>query len=111
MSSREYEEFVASLNAAEARYLIVGAHALAFHARPRATKDLDVWIDPGGDNPDVPAHYLNRDDLVHSKKAADRFIDTVPAELGGRYPQKAATFLQNPSAVPPEPSAPPSRAR
>jgi hypothetical protein len=28
------------------RYLIGGAHALAFHARPRATKDLDLFVAP-----------------------------------------------------------------
>jgi hypothetical protein len=46
MAYRDYEEFLASLNAHGVRYLLGGAHALAFHARPRATKDLDVFIDP-----------------------------------------------------------------
>ena len=46
MKSRDYEEFVESLNASGARYLIIGAHAVAFHARPRATKDFDVFIEP-----------------------------------------------------------------
>jgi predicted nucleotidyltransferase len=50
MKSRDYEEFVESLNASGARYLIIGAHAVAFHARPRATKDFDVFIEPTADN-------------------------------------------------------------
>lgn len=50
MKSRDYEEFVESLNASGARYLIVGAHAVAFHARPRATKDFDVFIEPTPEN-------------------------------------------------------------
>jgi predicted nucleotidyltransferase len=50
MLSRDYEEFVASLNQSGARYLIVGAHAVAFHVRPRATKDLDVFIEATPDN-------------------------------------------------------------
>jgi hypothetical protein len=29
----------------EVRFLVVGAHALAAHGIPRATQDLDVWID------------------------------------------------------------------
>ena len=45
MAFRDYEEFIASLNANGVRYLIVGAHALAKHVRPRATVDLDIWID------------------------------------------------------------------
>ncbi|MBI2180129.1 MAG: hypothetical protein HYU31_04840, partial [Deltaproteobacteria bacterium] len=27
-------------------YLVVGARAVAFHARPRATKDLDILLEP-----------------------------------------------------------------
>lgn len=50
MSSRDYEEFLASLNAHGVRYLLVGAHAVAHHARPRATKDLDVYVEPTAEN-------------------------------------------------------------
>ena len=46
MACRDYEEFIAALNVHGVRYLVVGAHAVAFHARPRATKDLDVLIEP-----------------------------------------------------------------
>jgi hypothetical protein len=41
----DFEEFIASLNAHRVRYLIVGAYAVGFHGRPRATKDIDVLID------------------------------------------------------------------
>lgn len=44
--SRDFEELLESLNANRVRYLIGGAHALAFHARPRATKDLDLFVAP-----------------------------------------------------------------
>ena len=50
MASRDYEEFIAALNAPGVRYLVVGAHAVAFHARPRATRDLDVLIEPTATN-------------------------------------------------------------
>ena len=46
MPSQDYEEFIAALNAHGVRYLVIGAHAVAFHARPRATKDLDILLDP-----------------------------------------------------------------
>lgn len=46
MAYPDFEEFIAACNAHGVRYLIVGAHALAHHARPRATKDLDLLIDP-----------------------------------------------------------------
>jgi hypothetical protein len=44
--SRDFEELLESLNARRVRYLIGGAHALALHARPRATKDLDLFVAP-----------------------------------------------------------------
>ena len=50
MASHDYEEFIAALNAHGVQYLIVGAHAVAFHARPRATKDLDILIESTAEN-------------------------------------------------------------
>ena len=32
------------------RFLIVGAYALGVHGRPRATGDLDVWVDATPEN-------------------------------------------------------------
>lgn len=46
MAYPDFEEFIDVLNARRVRYLIIGAHAVAFHARPRATKDLDIFVDP-----------------------------------------------------------------
>jgi hypothetical protein len=31
---------------AEVRFLVIGAHAMAVHGFPRATQDLDLWLDP-----------------------------------------------------------------
>ena len=35
---------------ANVRFVVVGAHAMAVHGFPRATQDLDVWIDSERDN-------------------------------------------------------------
>lgn len=50
MKSPDYEEFLGLLNAHGVRYLVVGAHAVAFHGHPRATKDLDVFVEPTDEN-------------------------------------------------------------
>lgn len=42
----DWFEFIESLSRAGARFLVVGAHALAVQGVPRGTQDLDVWIDP-----------------------------------------------------------------
>jgi hypothetical protein len=46
----DFEEFIASLNAHHVRYLIIGGYAVGFHARPRATKDIDVLVDRSAAN-------------------------------------------------------------
>ncbi len=48
--SEDFEELFEYFNDREVRYLIVGAHAVAFHAKPRYTKGLDVFVDPTQDN-------------------------------------------------------------
>lgn len=48
----DWRDLLAALLKTEARFLVVGAHALAVHGVPRGTQDLDVWIDPQRDNVD-----------------------------------------------------------
>ena len=42
----DWFDALAALLDADARFLVVGAHALAVHGIPRGTQDLDLWIDP-----------------------------------------------------------------
>lgn len=42
--SSDYVDLLSALNDEGAEYLVVGAYAVAYHARPRYTKDLDLWI-------------------------------------------------------------------
>ncbi len=46
----DFEDILKALTEAGARFLIVGAHALAVHGVPRATGDLDIWIETSPDN-------------------------------------------------------------
>lgn len=46
----DFRELLASFNARGVEYLLVGAHALAFHGAPRLTGDLDVWVRPTPSN-------------------------------------------------------------
>lgn len=46
----DFDEFCALLSAGDVEYVIVGAHALAFHGAPRFTGDLDIFIRPTEDN-------------------------------------------------------------
>ena len=50
MLSRDFREFIASLNENGVKYLVVGGYAVALHGYPRYTKDLDIWIKRSEDN-------------------------------------------------------------
>ncbi|RLB14540.1 MAG: hypothetical protein DRG82_13560 [Deltaproteobacteria bacterium] len=44
-TEKDYEEFLALLNKHRVKYCIIGSFALAFHARPRYTKDIDIFVE------------------------------------------------------------------
>ena len=44
--NEDFQDMLAALLASGARFLVVGAHALAVHGVPRATGDLDIWVLP-----------------------------------------------------------------
>jgi hypothetical protein len=46
----DFVDLLRAFAEADVRFLVVGAYALAHHGRPRATGDLDVWVDPTADN-------------------------------------------------------------
>lgn len=52
-------ELLAALNQQQARYVVVGGHAVQFHGHLRAAKDLDLWIEPTPDNANRVARALS----------------------------------------------------
>jgi hypothetical protein len=87
--NRDFAEMLDALSAAHADFLVVGAHALAAHGRPRATGDLDIWVRPSRENAErvwraltvfgAPLGELTLDDLA----AADVVfqIGIVPSRI------------------------------
>jgi len=71
--NRDFAEMLAALSEAGADFMVIGAHAVAVYARPRATGDLDIWIRPTPENAarvwsalqafTAPLHALTPDDL------------------------------------------------
>lgn len=77
--------------------MVVGAYALAYHARPRATGDLDIWVDPAPENAnrvhaallafgaplgDLTAEELSQPDLVYQIGVVPRRIDILTTLTG-----------------------------
>jgi hypothetical protein len=49
-AEKDFEELLRLFNKHRVRYCIVGAFAVAFHALPRYTKDLDLLVEPSANN-------------------------------------------------------------
>lgn len=48
--SPDFLDLLRALSGADARFLVVGAYAVGVHGHPRATKDLDVWVEASTEN-------------------------------------------------------------
>ena len=64
----------------------MGGYAVAFHAKPRFTKDIDLLVEPNPDNAQrllraaVPVFYIGKAELVRNKRAAGRAQDLADVE-------------------------------
>ena len=100
MLNEDYKEMLQALVDEKARFLLVGAYALAAHGYPRATMDIDIWVMPSPANADAvlralrrfgaPLHNLTKADLekngtVFQIGLAPRRIDIITAASGLRF--------------------------
>lgn len=46
----DFIDLLRELSVRDARFLVVGGYALGQHGRPRATGDLDIWVEPSPAN-------------------------------------------------------------
>lgn len=49
---QDFEDLLDLFEQHNVRYLIIGGLAFIYHAKPRYTKDMDIWIDPDSTNVD-----------------------------------------------------------
>jgi hypothetical protein len=76
----DFVDLLRAFIAADVRFLLVGAYALAIHGRPRATGDLDVWVEPTPENAaramralaafGAPLDELSEEDLSRPRQSA-----------------------------------------
>jgi hypothetical protein len=105
----DFVDLLRALSEADARFLVVGAYALAIHGHPRATGDLDVWVDPTPENADrvfgalqrfgaplsdiTPADFA-RPPLVYQIGVPPRRIDVLTALTGLTFEEAWPERLQ-----------------
>jgi hypothetical protein len=102
MFSQDFKELLSAFNEHRVKYLVVGGYAVAVHAQPRATKDLDLFIQPDPENAKAvfaalarfgaplagvkPADFIDPDSFFRIG-AAPQMIEILPRISGVNFDQ------------------------
>ncbi len=70
-SIRDFEDILELLEKHAARYLIVGGLAVIYHAKPRYTKDMDLFVDPADGNIELVNQALDEFGSPHRLASDD----------------------------------------
>src|SRR5262245_17189986 len=88
--NEDFVDLLRAFIAADVRFMVVGAYALAIHGRPRATGDLDIWVDRQNEGPGRHRWNRVRRSLRRETprwRAADQPIASVLLQSTDRRPR------------------------
>lgn len=92
MLNKDFKEFIELLLSNKVDFLVVGAHALAMHGRPRYTGDLDIWVCPEPANVTRLIHTLDAFGFASLGVEAQDFLEPqAMVQLG--YPPARIDLL------------------
>jgi hypothetical protein len=86
--SKDWREFLELLNSRGVDYVIVGAHSLAFHGRPRHTGDLDILVRATPENAAKLVGLLNQFGFADSGFKESDFTEPEQTIQLGRAPNR-----------------------
>jgi len=86
--SNDLSEFLELLNCRGVDYVIVGAHSLAFHGRPRYTGDLEILVRATTENAGKLVALLNQFGFVDSGFKESDFTEPEQMIQLGRLPNR-----------------------
>ena len=86
--SKDWREFLELLNSRGVDYVIVGAHSLALHGRPRYTGDLDILVGSTPANARMLIDVLNQFGFAASGFKESDFLEAGQLIQLGRAPTR-----------------------
>jgi len=82
MLNEDYKDMLQALVEEKAKFLLVGAYALAAHGYLRATMDIDIWVMPSPRNADAVLRVQRFGAPLHDLTAADLQADGTIFQIG-----------------------------
>lgn len=83
---QDLREFIALLNSADVKYVIVGGYAVAFHGFPRDTGDIDFFVEVSRENAEKISRVLKDFGFTDPKLTPDFFMGSNDVVQFGREP-------------------------
>jgi len=75
MLNEDYKEMLQILLDNKVKFLVVGAYAMGAHGYPRATGDLDIWVEASNENSKKLYHSLAKFDAPLSELTEETFCE------------------------------------
>ena len=100
MLNSDYRDILLILSEKKAKFLLVGAYAMAAHGYPRSTMDIDLWVMPSPENSllvlqalkdfgspvgDLSAEDLQKEGIIFQIGVAPRRIDILTSVDGLKF--------------------------
>ncbi|MGH9412862.1 MAG: nucleotidyltransferase [Terriglobales bacterium] len=85
---------LSELSAAEVKFLVVGAYAMAWYGLPRGTKDLDLWVEPSLANAEHVMHALAQFGAPLAHVTVDDFARPGAVYQIGKDPVRADVLTE-----------------
>lgn len=82
------KEFIKLLNSHKVKYLIVGAHAVAYHGYPRLTGDIDFFIEISSINATRLEAVMKDFGFIGEPFTAEKFMEAHNVFQLGRQPNR-----------------------
>ena len=96
--SKDLREFIELLNSRRVDYIVVGAHAVAFHGHPRFTGDIDFLMRPSPENAERLIESIKEFGFSNLQLSPDDFTQpNTVVQLG--YPPNRIDLLTSISGV------------
>jgi predicted nucleotidyltransferase len=89
----DFSEFLKLLNKHKVKYLLIGGYAVGYHGYPRATNDIDIWVENSEENADKLVKTVKAFGFNEPKLSSELFKIKKNIIRMGRTPMRIEIIL------------------
>jgi hypothetical protein len=90
---KDFKEFLKLLNENNVKYLLIGGYAVGFHGYPRATNDIDFWVEKSEENANNLLTVIRKFGFDQPELSKDLFLQSNNLIRMGKEPIKIEIMI------------------